>query len=103
MVTGTQFNMVLLWDISQTVGLNDAVEPYGISVYPNPVHDFIQFNNISEKVFTNYEIYSVTGELVQSGALPANHQIKIKNLVPSSYSVRLLNKNKQAVINFIKY
>lgn len=102
-VTGTQFNMVLLWDISQTVGLNESVAPNDISVYPNPVHDFIQLNNISEKGFTNYEIYSVKGELVQSGELPATHQINIENLAPSSYAVRLLNKNKQAVVNFIKY
>jgi hypothetical protein len=84
-------------------GIDNVINSEIISVYPNPVHDFIQLNNISEKGFTNYEIYSVTGELVQSDVFPTNHQIKIENLDPSFYSVRLFNKSQPSVINFIKY
>lgn len=102
-LTGTQFNMVLLWDIAQTVGVNEISNATEVSVFPNPVHDFIKLNNISEKDFTNYEIYTVTGELVQSDVIPVNGQIKIENLAPSFYSIRLLNKGNPSNIKFIKY
>ena len=101
--TGNILSDVVLWSIPATIGVDEVSQSGYLTVFPNPVHDFIQLNSVSEKGFTNYEIYSVTGELVQSGLLPKNHPINIENLAPSVYSVRFFNKSQPSAINFIKY
>ncbi|MBL0052740.1 MAG: T9SS type A sorting domain-containing protein [Bacteroidetes bacterium] len=101
-VTGTQFNMVLLWDISQTVGISDFEYAASVFAYPNPVQDFVVLKDVAQKGYSNYEIFSATGEIVQSGSFPIDNKIEIDKLPSAHYSVRVFMKDKSTVFNFIK-
>lgn len=68
-----------------------------ISLYPNPATDYIRFAGVpAGAVFT---IYSVTGEIVQSGS---ESQLNIVGLISGAYFVQIRTEDEIVTLPFIK-
>lgn len=70
-----------------------------VYVYPNPVRDVLQFNTSTN--WSSYSIFSLTGELIQSGDF-ANNQISVAHLAEGMYTVVLSNSNSTSRTKFVK-
>ncbi|WP_312825992.1 reprolysin-like metallopeptidase [Epilithonimonas sp.] len=83
--------------ISETLAVTD-VKKNNISVYPNPATDFINISNISSK--TNYEIYSVGGQLVNQGT--TDGKVNVSKLVKGIYIISVEVNGEKSQTKFIK-
>ncbi|ASK30771.1 propanediol utilization protein [Chryseobacterium sp. T16E-39] len=71
---------------SETVIKND-----GIQLYPNPASDVLNITKVSDKA--TYKIYSVTGQLVNSGNINGG-KINVSTLVKGGYVITIDEKGK---------
>jgi hypothetical protein len=70
-----------------------------IIVYPNPAYDELYIYNFANT--TNYEIISITGELLLKGTIE-NNKVNITKLKSGLYILKLLNNNYSKAFKFIK-
>lgn len=72
-----------------------------LSIYPNPVKDFIQIKN--GKNIDNFEIFDASGRLIIQNKLN-NNTIKIDELNPGNYFLQLKDRNQKIILSskFIK-
>jgi hypothetical protein len=75
----------------------------GISVYPNPVGDYVNLSLNGVKA-DKVEIYDITGKIISSQLLATEHnQIHIENLKPGMYLLKIYNKNQNVTtLRFVK-
>lgn len=69
------------------------------SVYPNP---FTELVYLQSQVAFNYEIYSITGDLVLNGAGNSSVELNIGHLPNGVYVLSLFNENNRNMIRLIK-
>ncbi|MBL7717793.1 MAG: T9SS type A sorting domain-containing protein [Flavipsychrobacter sp.] len=87
--------------IQVTVGVNTIAGIEDISVYPNPAKEMLHLKGLMET--TNYRLLTVTGAVIQQGALePANNGISTADLPPGMYLLELNNKQQQGVVRIMK-
>ncbi|KQT21461.1 hypothetical protein ASG31_16430 [Chryseobacterium sp. Leaf404] len=93
--TGDSYQPTCESDLS----ISEATLSNGISVYPNPVSDFIYFKNL--KNTGNYKIFDSSGRIVLQGKLNVD-KTDVRNLTKGNYLFQI--KTKEALINlkFIK-
>ncbi|MBH1958573.1 MAG: T9SS type A sorting domain-containing protein [Flavobacteriia bacterium] len=77
------------------LGVNDT-ETEKISIYPNPVKDFLYIS--TKKQIKDISILSISGQKLLSFAQPKNQQVNVSSLSPGTYlvNVKLENGNMQA-------
>jgi len=88
------------WMLINPTNINDGLNPVKsreINVYPNPVADYLYFNQPIDGTI-KVDIYSMYGILVMSEFLSEN-RINVKKLVPGYYLIKTSNK---LVAKFIK-
>lgn len=70
---------------------NESFDETEIQVYPNPANDYITVS-INENI--NYELFSVTGQLVKKGSLTINENtINLQELSKGYYLLKLTSEN----------
>lgn len=77
---------------------NENTEKEKLIIYPNPVHDFINFNNNNIKEF---EIYNYNGELVLKGNI-SEKKIDVSKLKKGNYLLNLKGFYIKITKTFIK-
>lgn len=67
-----------------------------VSAYPNPTTDNLQLKVENENLKDlSYQLYDMQGKLLQSEKLTGNEtQINMNGYVPSTYFVRVINRNQ---------
>lgn len=98
---GTKKGRVVAYSVQGMVSLEEESNPINISLFPNPAQDFIQLKSTTQEV-DHYELYSLSGKLVQNGKIFSKTQsIDISSLKSGSYIIKVFNKN-QAQLQSIK-
>ena len=81
-----------------------------MKLFPNPVRENLFFEiiypkpeNISDDIDLKYEIFTITGQAVESGNV-TNNQIPVNHLVNQAYLIRIFSGNGEISITdrFIK-
>ena len=106
-LTDTVYNVSIISTQDNGItGINEARD-YGLTLYPNPVHDgllYIESSNlVREKL--NYSIYSMSGTLMQKGLVPGDHSkttINIDKIPAGCYMILITNKKTKVASRFIK-
>ena len=86
------FEISVVTAIEQAKGINLSV-----SAYPNPTTDFLTLR-IDEFEISNlsYQLYDINGKLLQSEKITGNQtSIVMRNLVPATYFVKVIQGNKE--------
>jgi hypothetical protein len=81
------------------VGLPSIKTPDVFTIYPNPANSSIRFN--SEILGARYQIYCITGQLVQSGVFNGN-PISVDALQPQLYIIKAQKSDKHFVQRMVK-
>jgi hypothetical protein len=80
--------------------MNQAVAGNMI-IYPNPAGNYITLSESDTKLYTDYEIYDISGRLLQKSIL-SSFRIDISGLERGSYYLRLLSPSDIATAGFLK-
>ena len=90
-----------IWKFKTKV--NVSVNDYRESrlLYPNPAGNFITLSESDTKLYTDYEIYDISGRLLQKSIL-SSFRIDISGLERGSYYLRLLSPSDIATAGFLK-
>uniref|UniRef100_UPI00404B42FB T9SS type A sorting domain-containing protein n=3 Tax=Flavobacterium sp. TaxID=239 RepID=UPI00404B42FB len=86
--------------MQRVLASNESFENQTVSLFPNPVQNELFFT--SESVFENYQIFDLTGKLLQKGNLSEAQNIAVQSLPKGLYVLQLENKNTQANTKFLK-
>lgn len=92
---GNAYNVLQEIDISgQLLTVNEFINNYRITIYPNPTNNFIKIQN-SENLSKNYEykIADLTGRIVKNGNSKFNEEINVENLQSGNYIIQIKNEN----------
>ncbi|WP_397300621.1 T9SS type A sorting domain-containing protein [Nonlabens ulvanivorans] len=83
------------------LSIEETVEN-GFKLYPNPASDRVQIEALGNTVLIGYNIYSITGQLVQNGST-SESTIYITDLTAGMYLMEILGEgDTKEVINLIK-
>ena len=87
--------------VSPTVGLDEEEKAtsIGITVYPNPTMDYIQFD--LDRKINEIRIYNMRGQLV-SQPNPNKNRVEVTNFENGTYIIQLFTDNGVAHSRFIK-
>lgn len=79
-----------------TLATNENAAQSNISVYPNPVKDFLTVDFNSEKLDnSSYQLFDATGKVINKGNLKSvKSQISASNLSNGMYILRITNAGK---------
>ncbi len=79
-----------------TLATNENAAQSNISVYPNPVKDFLTVDFNSEKLDnSSYQLFDATGKVINKGNLKSvKSQISASNLSTGMYILRITNAGK---------
>ena len=79
-----------------TLATNENAVQTNISVYPNPVKDFLTVDFNTEKLEnSSYQLFDATGKIIIQGNLKsANSQISASSLATGMYILRIINSGK---------
>ena len=70
-----------------------------IKIYPNPASSNLHIDNTNAEKITNFYMYNVTGQLVNSTVLKNNKQIiDVSDLAKGLYLIRVVDKNKNTIV-----
>ena len=79
---------------------NNINEEYFLNIYPNPVYNELNINNI--KTSSNYFIINLLGKKMQQGILKVgNNQIDIKYMPTGIYMLEIIDEEKNRTITKI--
>jgi hypothetical protein len=98
-VGGRNFNLYEL-DLSMDVQ-GDYLSLDKFSVYPNPAGNFITLSESNTKLYESYEIYDISGRLLQKSIFDSN-RIDISALESGFYYLRLLSPSGVSSAGFLK-
>ena len=86
--------------VISTIGL-DELNVNSISVYPNPVNDYLHIQSKIDISNVNYEIVDVKGKVILEGTLNTETVIDVSNINKGTYTLQL-NEGHYKKIRFIK-
>lgn len=67
-----------------------------IRIYPNPSKGKIQIDlSKSSNSVSHYKLMNMAGNVIESGSIPKNNSIGLKNTIPGNYILVLYNKEQQ--------
>jgi hypothetical protein len=84
-----------------TLSTGDLVKKQGLTIYPNPAQDFIQFKGDTNNAST-VNIYSLDGKLIKTSDLKAG-KVQVSELPAAAYFIEVSGKDsKKEATKFIK-
>ena len=104
LLIGTHGNGMFETTVQKTLSINSYdANDLALSVYPNPAVETLQIKSsvLPQDASVNYNIYTITGSLVQKGKL-VNHKIDVKDLKIGMYILDVKFQDKKQSIKFIK-
>ena len=104
LLIGTHGNGMFETTVQKTLSINTyGANDLALSVYPNPAVETLQVKSsvLPQDDSVNYNIYTVTGSLVQKGKL-VNHKIDVRDLKLGVYILDVKYQEKKQSIRFIK-
>jgi photosystem II stability/assembly factor-like uncharacterized protein len=81
--------------------VKDTKRELGTIIYPNPVGNYITLSENDTKLYESYEIYDISGRLLQKSIFDSN-RIDISALESGSYYLRLLSPSGVSSAGFLK-
>jgi hypothetical protein len=92
---------------SAAAGIPDSLDFLStIQVFPVPASTFINvhLSDITESTNVTWEIYSISGEIIQRGTLQNQQSTLLlpTSMVPGNYYIKLTSDKKERVVNFVK-
>jgi len=99
LIGGEHFTLLELVD--GTGVNNDYISLNPFVVFPNPAGNYITLSESETKLYTSYEIYDISGRLLQKEVL-SSFRIDISLLERGSYYLRLLSPSGIATAGFLK-
>lgn len=94
------YNSSITYSLNPTAGINELTSTERISVYPNPVSEFVHFNT-NEKI-KSVTIYNVEGKIVKQLVEIDNNTINVKDLKEGHYTLNISTAKGNKISNFIK-
>ena len=91
---GNSDTIIIIYNIS--TGIYEYLPKTAINIYPNPATDFVTIT--SSNTNSTYDIFNMTGALLEHGNVQNNVKINVKNLVPGTYCVKVDNIAKLLVV-----
>ena len=86
---------------STATAIDDKTSTEALQIYPLPFNDFLTIEGADAK--SQYQIYSLTGQLVQQGLLTGNvDPIDVSNLKTGTYIISVISNNKVSTHKVIK-
>lgn len=76
------------------LSIND-INQKSINVYPNPAKSFIKISGLQES--TDYEIFSIDGQLIKKGISNPDSEINISTLVKGTYILKFSNQSVKII------
>lgn len=100
LLQGTPNNVVVVYEIGTTVGINELAESEGFTVYPNPTNNYIHLDltNLSEN-FNELTLTDVSGKIVLNQSIVINNtplSLDVNNLPNGIYTISIIS-NKQVL------
>ncbi len=87
--------------INTATALDDKTQADGLKLYPLPCNDFLTIEGADAK--SQYQIYSLTGQLVQQGLLSGNTEpLDVSSLKIGTYIISVISNNKVSTHKVIK-
>ena len=85
------------YEISIVLGLEDHQISLNMKVYPNPTSDFLILNVGNFELSTlNFELFDVSGKLLESKKITSSTEtISMENLPSSTYFLKVTSKNEE--------
>jgi streptogramin lyase len=87
---------------SPSLGLGDNAKPVNeISVYPNPVSDYLYIENNKDVIIETIDLYDMTGRVVKkyTPSEVQNDNISVSGLSSGNYILKINNTSKKININ----
>jgi hypothetical protein len=89
------------------VGVEESGQLLGLSVYPNPVHDFITISPATQSANDlTWSIYSASGQVVMTGRInqgDMNQQrVDLSSMSAGVYSIQMIDGNDVVTETFVK-
>ncbi|MBK1894154.1 S8 family peptidase [Chryseobacterium paridis] len=78
-----------------------SLAPLKIEVYPNPASNYISVRN-SENKDINFEIFTMTGQLILKGITSTDKKLDVSNLPKGNYLINATDGERRVVEKFIK-
>ena len=79
-------------NVIATLGCGNAL--YSVSIYPNPTTEGVHVN-INKTDNAIYELFDLSGRLVESKPLTESTFISMQNQIASAYFLKIIHKNKE--------
>jgi hypothetical protein len=89
---------------SDITGINEIIDNYNVSIYPNPANDYLMINTTTNENL-NIEIYTITGQSVKSTECTNNAsemRVDISQLPAGMYFIRIANDQNNITKKFVK-
>lgn len=79
------------------VGLTEKMsESIEFEVYPNPTKDYLSVEVSSDKMIERLEVYSISGQLIQSILIQKkNEKVQLNDLSSGTYMIHLISQNER--------
>jgi hypothetical protein len=89
------------------VGVEESGQLLGLSVYPNPVHDFITISPATQSANDlTWTIYSASGQAVMTGRVNQGdmnaQRVDLTSMSAGVYSIQMIDGNDVASETFVK-
>jgi hypothetical protein len=88
------------YEIFVVVGMDEAGYMLSVSAFPNPANDFLQLEVESEdSQDLSYRLFDFSGKLLENKRITSNNTgIDISNLVPATYFLKVMRRNKEVKV-----
>ena len=83
----------------RTIGLNKKKQEGEITIFPNPVTDFVSFYSESETEELNVVIATLTGTKVVNKIVRTGQRLDLSDLTPAQYHVMVQNSEMRLISN----
>ena len=89
---------------SDITGINEIIDNYNVSIYPNPANDYLIINTATNENL-KIEIYTIKGQSVMSTEYSNNAsemRVDISQLRAGMYFIRIANDQNNITKKFVK-
>ncbi len=86
----------------ETVSIFTSDKPQLLTIFPNPVQDFIQISSLPETL-SEIRIYDITGTLVLSNQLVQDNRVDVSALPSGTYVLQCIAKQQLMFAQFVKW
>ncbi|HNQ00354.1 MAG TPA: T9SS type A sorting domain-containing protein, partial [Bacteroidia bacterium] len=96
------YNFHIAYDSTSILALSEPFKSNSVSVYPNPVHDYLQLN-ASVSIEGTATVCNMLGEeLLKNIDIGDQMKIDVSELSDGMYFLQLLSDKKRQVLKFMK-